>query len=121
MKVRHLFRRLATKATVRACYKACDAGSVLHREPKDHGFHSDVVAQSPTYHPAAEALCCFRGIEALTVMTILCEVGDPRRFESPRQLAAYLGLVPSERSSGAVQRRGPITKAGNTYAGQLLV
>jgi len=54
-------------------------------------------------------------------MTILCEVGDIRRFDSPRRLAAYLGLVPSERSSGDIQRRGPITKAGNAHARRLLV
>lgn len=78
-------------------------------------------AQSPTYQRSVEALCCFRGIKTLTAMTILCEVGDVRRFDSPRRLAAYLGLVPSERSSGDVQRRGPITKAGNSYARRLLV
>jgi transposase len=54
-------------------------------------------------------------------MTLLCEVGDVRRFDSSRRLAAYLGLVPSERSSGEIQRRGPITKAGNSHARRLLV
>lgn len=78
-------------------------------------------AQSPPYRPAVEALCCFRGIRTLTAMTILAEVGDVRRFDSPRKLAAYLGLVPSERSSGDIQRRGPITKAGNSHARRLLV
>ena len=78
-------------------------------------------AQSPTYRLSVEALCCFRGIRTLTAMTILSEVGDIRRFDSPRRLAAYLGLVPSERSSGEVQRRGPITKAGNSNARRLLV
>jgi transposase len=79
------------------------------------------VAQSPMYRRSVEALCCFRGIQTLTAMTILCEVGDIRRFDSPRRLAAYLGLVPSERSSGDIQRRGPITKAGNSHARRLLV
>jgi len=79
------------------------------------------VAQSPAYRRSVEALCCFRGIQTLTAMTILCEVGDIRRFDSPRRLAAYLGLVPSERSSGDIQRRGPITKAGNSHARRLLV
>jgi len=54
-------------------------------------------------------------------MTLLCEIGDIRRFDSPRRLAAYLGLVTSERSSGDIQRRGPITKAGNSHARRLLV
>jgi transposase len=79
------------------------------------------IAQSQTYRRAVEALCCFRGIQTLTAMTILCEVGDIRRFDSPRRLAAYLGLVPSERSSGDIQRRGPITKAGNSHVRRLLV
>ena len=47
-------------------------------------------------------------------MTFVAEIGDVRRFESPRQLMAYLGLVPSEGSTGERVRRGSITKAGNT-------
>jgi transposase len=92
-------------------------------EMQRNSFDAEIerVAQSPTYRPFVEALCCFRGIKTLTAMTILCEVGDIRRFDSPRRLAAYLGLVPSERSSGDVQRRGPITKAGNTHVRRLLV
>lgn len=92
-------------------------------EMQRQSFDAEIerYAQSPTYRLAAEALCCFRGIKTLTAMTILCEVGDVRRFDSPRRLAAYLGLVPSERSSGEIQRRGPITKAGNSHARRLLV
>jgi transposase len=52
-----------------------------------------------------EALCCFRGVKVLTTMTILTELGDIRRFARPTGLMAYAGLVPSERSSGNVQRR----------------
>jgi len=92
-------------------------------EMQRHSFDAEIerVAQSPAYCRSVDALCCFRGIQTLTAMTILCEVGDIRRFDSPRRLAAYLGLVPSERSSGNIQRRGPITKAGNTHARRLLV
>jgi transposase len=54
-------------------------------------------------------------------MTILTEIGDIRRFRSPRQLMAYTGLVPSERSSGDIERRGPITKSGNAYLRRVLV
>ena len=92
-------------------------------EMQRHSFDAEIerVAQSPTYRRSVEALCCFRGIQTLTAMTILCEVGDIRRFDSPRRLAAYLGLVPSERSSGDIQRRGPITKAGNSHARRLLI
>jgi transposase len=54
-------------------------------------------------------------------MTLLSEVDDINRFRSPRSLMAYFGLVPSERSSGDRERRGPITKAGNTHARRVLI
>jgi transposase len=92
-------------------------------EMQRDGFDSEIerYAQAPTYQSSVEVLCCFHDIRTLTAMTILCEVGDVRRFDSPRRLAAYLGLVPSERSSGEIQRRGPITKAGNSHARRLLI
>ena len=52
---------------------------------------------------------------------LMAEVGDFRRFTNPRQLMAYLGLVPSERSSGGSVRRGGITKAGNALARRVLI
>jgi len=78
-------------------------------------------AHSHPYRTDVEALCCLRGVKTLTAMTLLCEVGDIRRFRSPRALMAYFGLVPTERSSGNRERRGPITKAGNSHARRLLV
>lgn len=78
-------------------------------------------AQSAPLRTGVEALCCLRGIKTLTAMTLLAEIGDVRRFPSPRALMAYFGLVPSEHSSGERERRGPITKAGNTQARRLLV
>ncbi len=60
-------------------------------------------------------LRCFRGIDTTTAMTILSELHDFRRFEDPRRLMAYLGLVPSEHSSEDRRRRGAITKAGNSH------
>jgi hypothetical protein len=56
-----------------------------------------------------------------TAITVVAEVGDISRFASPRQLMAYLGLVPSERSSGTSVRRGGITKAGNAQARRVLI
>ena len=73
------------------------------------------------YRPKVEALCCLRGVKILTALTLLCEIDDITRFASPAGLMAYFGLVPSEHSSGNVERRGPITKAGNTHARRLLV
>ena len=66
-------------------------------------------------------LRCFRGIDTVTAMTFLAELGDITRFANPDQLAAYLGLVPSEHSSGPAIRRGGITKTGNTHVRRVLV
>lgn len=71
--------------------------------------------------PIVPALMAMRGIDLISSVTILAEIGDLGRFESPRQLMAYLGLVPSERSTGDTVRRGPITKAGNGRARRVLV
>ena len=60
-------------------------------------------------------------VEALMAMTVLAEVGDISRFDSPRQLMAYLGLVPSEHSSGGSRRQGGITKTGNGHVRRVLV
>jgi transposase len=78
-------------------------------------------ATSNQYRTQVEALCCLRGVKALTALTILCEIDDIRRFAFPRALMAYFGLVPSERSSGDKEHRGPITKAGNVHVRRLLV
>ena len=67
--------------------------------------------------PVVEAYQAMRGVAFLTAVTFVAEIGDVRRFETPRQLMAYLGLVPSERSTGEQVRRGSITKAGNKGLG----
>ena len=62
-----------------------------------------------------------RGVSILVAATVVAEVGDFSLFESPRQLMAYLGLNPSEHSSGATIKRGAITKTGNSLARGLAV
>ena len=62
-----------------------------------------------------------RGVGQIVAVTVAAEVGDFSRFANPRQLMAYLGLVPSERSSGSTVRRGGITKAGNALARRVLI
>ena len=62
-----------------------------------------------------------RGIDLIAAVTVLAETGDLSRFASPRELMGYLGLVPSERSTGDSVKRGPITKAGNRRARRILV
>ena len=66
-------------------------------------------------------LRCLRGVDTITAMTILAELHDFRRFKHPRDLMAYLGLTPSEYSSGSRVRRGSITKAGNSHVRRVLV
>ena len=67
-----------------------------------------------------DALQALRGVSFVTAVGLVTEVGDIRRFDHPRQLMAFLGLVPSEYSSGPSVRRGGITKAGNPHARRLL-
>jgi transposase len=66
-------------------------------------------------------LCAFRGIAYRTALGLLAEIGDWHRFAHPRELAAYLGLVPCEYSSGDQRHRGHITRTGNQHARRLLV
>lgn len=68
-----------------------------------------------------EALQALRGFRLVQAATLAAEIGDPRRFTSPRQLMAFVGLVPSEHSTGDRQRRGRITKAGNARARKALI
>ena len=75
-------------------------------------------AASDNYREAVGLLRCFRRVGTVTV---LAELGDVTRFGSARQLMSYLGLTPSEHSSGARQRRGPITKTGNSHVRRILV
>jgi transposase len=71
--------------------------------------------------PIVAALQTMRGMALVNAATLIAELGDLSRFANPRQLMAYLGLVPSEHSSGASVRRGGITKAGNSAARRLLI
>ena len=70
--------------------------------------------------PVVDALQALRGVSFVTAVGIVAEVGDLRRFTHPRELMAFLGLVPSEHSSGPKVRRGGITKAGNPHVRRLL-
>lgn len=79
------------------------------------------TAQTDPYREPVAWLRCFRGIETLTAMILLAELHDFRRFPSARALMAYLGLVPSEDSTGDRHHRGRITKTGNTLVRRILV
>ena len=71
--------------------------------------------------PLVQALMALRGVQLIAAMTLVAELQDFLRFESPRKLMAYVGLVPGEHSSGPKRRQGSITKAGNSAARRMLV
>jgi transposase len=68
-----------------------------------------------------DRLRAFRGIQTLTALGLIAEIGDFARFSHPRELASWLGITPTEYSSGESQHRGHITKSGNRHARRLLV
>jgi transposase len=70
---------------------------------------------------AVRNLSAFRGVGTLTAVNVVAEIGDARRFANKAAVAAYVGLVPSERSSGSKVRRGSITRAGSRHLRRLLV
>lgn len=74
-----------------------------------------------TLAPVVAALQTMRGMALVNAATLIAELGDLSRFANPRQLMAYLGLVPSEHSSGTSIKRGGLTKAGNSAARRLLI
>lgn len=86
-------------------------------------IEENIEAFLPTWSlaPLVHALQALRGVDLIVAVTFATEVGDLERFQSPRQLMGYLGLVPSERSTGEMVRRGSITKAGNRRVRQMLV
>ena len=73
------------------------------------------------WRPVVEELQALRGISALHAVRIVAELGDFQRFKTPRKLMGYLGMIPSEDSSGARRRQGPITKAGNSSARRAMI
>lgn len=99
------------------CQAVEDAGVRLDRLGK-------LIGETPaswSMAPAVAAYQAMRGVAFMTAVTLVVEIGDIRRFDSARQLMAYLGLVPSESSTGERVRRGGITKAGNARARRALI
>ena len=94
-----------------------DAGTRLERLTRQVAE----AAASWSMAPLVEACQALRGVAFMTAVTFVAEIGDVRRFDSPRRLMAYLGLVPSESSTGERVRRGGITKAGNRRVRRVLI
>lgn len=82
--------------------------------------HLRQLAPTWRWAPVVAALQALRGVSFITAVALVAELGDLRRFAHPRELMAYVGLVPSEYSSGSRVRRGAITKAGNPHVRRLL-
>ncbi len=81
----------------------------------------EALALEPACREAVGRLCCLKGISTRAAMVPVTEIGDFRRFEHPGKLMAYVGLVPTEHSSGGSRRQGSITKAGNSRVRHVLV
>jgi transposase len=85
----------------------------------DQELHDQV--QTWRLQPVVDALQALRGVQFTTAVTMVAEIGDLTRFDSPRELMKFLGLIPSEYTSADRRRQGSITKAGNTHARRALV
>jgi hypothetical protein len=81
----------------------------------------EMFGEADRLHLLVTALMAMRGIDLISATTFLAEIGDLSRFRTARELMAYLGLVPSEESTGDTVKRGSITKTGNRRARHILV
>ena len=97
--------------------------AVADAEERVERLTGQIAALLPSWSlaPVVEAVQAMRGVAFIVAVTVVAEVGDFHRFETPRQLMAYLGLTPSEHSSGSSIRRGGITKAGSGLARRVLI
>ncbi len=96
---------------------------VEHLENRLSGMGKKIAetAESPRYAEKVRLLRAFRGIDYLTALLLVVEIGDYRRFGSAEALRSYLGLVVKERTSGKKRRQGGITKTGNGHVRRLLI
>jgi transposase len=110
----HPAQRLAYQESLNAAFTATER--VAHLEAM-----LEEIIPSWTMAPVVAAFQALRGVAFTTAATVVAEAGDLRRFDHPRQLMAFLGLVPSDRSTGETRRQGGITKTGNVRARRILV
>ncbi len=116
-------------ATVSFAHPAQDIAFVEYRQAireaheRVERITGSLRAQVETWRmrPVVEALMSLRGIDFVAAVTLVAELGDLRRFAHPRELMGYLGLVPSEHTSGKTRRLGEITKTGNSHARRILI
>ena len=97
--------------------------TVSEQQDRLQRLEAELHAAVPTWrlHPVVQAVQALRGVDRLGAVTLIAEVGDLTRFDTPRKLMSYLGLTPSEYSSGERRHQGGITRAGNGHARRALV
>jgi transposase len=100
-------------------YLGCHEVLLARRDRLDRLIAEQATRQP--WAPTVARLRCLRGVDTLTAVGLLAEIGDVAAFGHPKQLASYLGLVPSEHSTGERRRQGTITKAGSSHARRLLI
>jgi transposase len=112
------FEQAAHHIVLKDCIAAVETATARRDRLEAH-----IEAALPDWSlaPVVRALQALRGMALVAAVTVIAELGDITRFANPRQLMEYLGLVPSERSSGAARRQGGITKAGNGAARRMLI
>jgi hypothetical protein len=104
----------------KSCIAACP-GSGTHTGVNSARCNFEAMLPDWTLAPIMVALQTMRGMALVNAATLIAELGDLPRLANPCQLMAYIGLVPSEHSSGASVKRGGLTKAGNSAARRLLI
>ena len=112
------FADLASRATLADYLHAHDV--LIARRDQVEADLAVLALSAPCAHTVAR-LRCLRGIDTLSALGLCAEIGEWERFDHPDQLASYLGIVPSEHTTGSQRRLGSITKAGSTHARRLLV
>ena len=90
-----------------------EQAQIIGQSIKEYDERIEQFSKRPEYKRRKEALCCFRGIDTLSAMTLIIEIGDIRRFPTPSKLAGYAGFDVREYSSGGKERKFNISKLGN--------
>lgn len=108
----------AQKVVLEACIRSIDLNESMVAELKASLLK---ILQDWVWKPVVHALMGCKGFQEVASTTVISELGDLRRFDNARKLMAFVGLVPSEHSSGGTRRQGGITKCGNSHARWMLI
>lgn len=114
LKMKHPVQQVAFQEYIDAVHECSERIARINEQLKK-------AALEWRWAPTVKALQALRGVSLITAIITVAEIGDFSRFKNPKELMAYLGLVPSEHSSGNTIRRGGINKTGNSHARRLCV